>query len=529
MKVLVALLHCGLLRNFESVVERLAADGHEVVVAAEEEDRLGGDDLAARLAARWPRVTVTRVPGVGSDSTVDAGIRIRLLLDFLRFRDERTGGSAKLAERLLPRVPAMLKSLADRWGDAPASRWLSRLEAALPVNPALVQWLADAQPDVVVLGSLTHYRSLAPELHRAAAALKLPTVAAIYSWDHLSSKAQLRRVPETVAVWNESQAAEARELHSMPADIIEVTGAQCYDQWFTRAPSRDAATFRQAMGLEPARPHLLYVCSALTPNPDEPAFVRQWLRALRTSGHPVLQSIGVLIRPHPERVHEWDRVDLSEWSNVVLRGAAPVDAQSKNDYFDAIVHSSGVMGLVTSAFLEAAIADRPVFTITLPALAVHQTDMAHFRYLLEVADGLPAVATTFEAHVSQLAAVVDGDEHWRQRQRKFLEAFVRPGGLDAAATDRFVSVLHESARSPQRRGQPVVAPLPAVAARAALTLLGTRWARTRLRNELEQRHHQGLAQKAAIKRQKRSERRRRYVASVLRRLIPGGQPPASTG
>jgi hypothetical protein len=282
------------------------------------------------------------------------------------------------------------------------------------------------------------------------------------------------------------------------------------------------------MGLDAQRPFLLYVCSALSPNPNEPAFVRDWIAALRGSRHPILQDISILIRPHPERLHEWRGVDVTSWPGVVLRGGAPVDTQSKADYFDAIAHSEAVVGLVTSAFLEAAVAGRPVLTLTLPEYAVHQTDMAHFRYLLEVEDGLPAVARSHAEHERQLAAVLDGDRTWQERQRRFLRAFIRPEGLAVPATARFVSAIADTALSETRRGQPIALPLPRVIVRAVLKLAASSPVRERLRDEMERRHQQGLADKAASKRRKRGERRRRRVTQLLRRLVPGSQPPASS-
>ena len=203
----------------------------------------------------------------------------------------------------------------------------------------------------MLLASLTHDRSAAPEIHRAAARLGILAVACIYSWDHLSSKAKIRRVPERVLLWNDVQAREAANLHDLPHDRITVTGAQCYDHWFGRSASQPRAEFCRVVGLDPDRPFLLYVCSALTPSPDEPGFVVEWISRLRRSADPVVKDLGILIRPHPERLREWDSVDVRRFDNVVMRGGAVLSGESRRDYFDALAQSSAVVGLVTSAFL----------------------------------------------------------------------------------------------------------------------------------------------------------------------------------
>ena len=105
---------------------------------------------------------------------------------------------------------------------------------------------------------------------KAARALGIPVAAAILSWDHLSSKALVHIVPDTVIVWNAIQRREASEMHGVAEDQVVLTGAQCYDQWFTRQPERSRAEFCRAMGLRPDRPFALWVHSALTPTPDPP-------------------------------------------------------------------------------------------------------------------------------------------------------------------------------------------------------------------------------------------------------------------
>ena len=41
--------------------------------------------------------------------------------------------------------------------------------------------------------------------------------------------------------------------------------------------------------------------------------------------------------------------DLTEFRNVAFFGDHPVDAASKNDYFDSFAHATAVVGLNTSA------------------------------------------------------------------------------------------------------------------------------------------------------------------------------------
>jgi hypothetical protein len=278
---------------------------------------------------------------------------------------------------------------------------------------------------------------------KAARALGIPAAGCIMSWDHLSSKALLHIPPDRTIVWNEVQKREAVEMHGIAAGSIAVTGAQCYDQWFDKTPARTREQFCRAVGLDPSKPFVLYVCSTMSPvpNPVEPVFVKEWIEAVRASGDPLLRTAGVLVRPHPERVKEWGGVSLEGLDNVVVHGRTPIDSDAKADYFDSLYYSSAVVGLCTSVFLEAAIVGRPVLTLLLPAYRMHQDGMAHFRYLQTVEGGLLHTAPDVPSHLAQLAEAMKGSGSRDERNRRFVTAFVRPQGLDTPSTPRFIEAV----------------------------------------------------------------------------------------
>jgi hypothetical protein len=183
--------------------------------------------------------------------------------------------------------------------------------------------------------------------------------------------------------------------------------------------------------------------------------VRRWIDALRANADPSLRTLGVLVRPHPERLKEWTGISVDALDNVAFRGRNPIDAESKHDYFDALYYSSAVIGLVTSSFLEAAIVGRPVLTLTLPEYRMHQEEMIHFRYLMEVEGGLLHMAPDFDTHFHQLADAVALDGARDERNRRFVSAFVRPGGLERPATPAFADALERL----HRQGAPAQPPV----------------------------------------------------------------------
>ena len=450
MKVLFAALHLAYYRNFDSVIRALAAAGHSVHLTGDEPEGMGGQQLAERLAAEFPGcVTWDLLPSLETEPWFDGTRRLRVALDYVRVLDRRyplklrlrTEERAARIVRAASRVPII--------GPALTRRALTRFERLMPPGDALVAYLQAQAPDVVVLTSLTYSRSQQLDLLKAARSLGIPVAAAIMSWDHLSSKALLHVAPDRVIVWNEVQKREAVEMHGLPAERVVLTGAQCYDQWFTRVPARSREAFCAAMGLRADRPFVLWVHSALspTPEPPEPVLVKRWIEALRASPDPRLRDVGVLVRPHPERLKEWAGTSLDGYGNVAFHGRNPIDRQTRDDYFDSLYYSGAVVGLVTSAFLEAAIVGRPVLTFVLPEYRLHQEEMIHFRYLMEVEGGLLHMAPDMPSHFEQLVAALALDGARDDKNRRFLTAFIRPFGLDAPATPVFVEALERLVRA----------------------------------------------------------------------------------
>jgi hypothetical protein len=464
MRILLVVRHFTYARNFESVLRQLAGDGHQVHVAAERDESFGGREMLDRLAAEYPSITVGETPG-RSDVWADVLTRIRRTLDYLRYLDPAYDTAPKLRARAGERVPrlllrvAHLPGLRSSGGRRRLARLLTALEQGVPDDPAFEAFLSAWRPDAVLLTPLLGVEASAQlDVLRAAMRLGIPTGLCVWSWDHLSSKALIRTVPDRVFVWNDVQRREAVELHGVPDERVVVTGAQCFDRWFDRRPARPRADFCRRVGLRDARPFLLWVCSALFKgSPVEAAFVERWVRTLRASGQPNLRDVNVLVRPHPSRMAEWASVDVGALEGVALWGANPVDVEARADYFDSLYHSAAVVGLNTSAFIEGAIVGRQVYTVLLPEYVDNQEGTIHFHYLLDVAGGLLHASRSLEAHAAQLEAVLRDPEGVDDRSRAFVEAFVRPQGLASASTPRFAAAVADLARL---RPAPWAPPVP---------------------------------------------------------------------
>jgi hypothetical protein len=239
-----------------------------------------------------------------------------------------------------------------------------------------------------------------------------------------------------VLVWNEAQKDEAMALHGVPAECVRVTGSQAYDHWFATAPSTTREAFCEQVGLDPGQPILLYLCSSSFIAPYEVGFVRKWVAAIRASSDPRLRRAGLLVRPHPQNADQWRGVDLAaEFGQAAVwprGGMNPIGGSARSDYFDSMYHAEAVVGVNTSGMIESGIIGRPVYAVQVDEFASTQDGTLHFQHLKNVDGGLLHLSSTLDEHVEQLVRLPSDGEAGRLKARRFIQAFVRPHGLDVA-------------------------------------------------------------------------------------------------
>ncbi len=459
MKILFSMRHPGALRNFGSTVEELARRGHQVHLTFLMRDKLADPRLLENLTATYATIThdwaeVSRTAWLGMARAA------RSTADYLRYRAPEYRDAAALHERAADRVSPVVQAVSRLplvrtvGGLRFFTRVLHTIERTIPPDPAIVKLVASHKPDVVLVTPLIELGSDQVEFIKAAGALGVPCGLCVHSWDNLTNKGLIHVVPEAVFVWNEAQRREAVEMHDVPASNVVVTGAPTYDQWFTRRPSTTRDEFCQRVGLPAGRPYFLYLCSSKFIAPREAEFITKWIAALRSAPDPRVREAGVLVRPHPRGdMRGLDGESLRGNPDVAVwppDGANPVDAGSKNEYFDSLYHSVAAVGINTSAQIEAGIVGRPVYSIRAPEYVTTQEGTLHFHYLLNEHGGLLHMASTFEEHTRALTTALDRTAADAQRLRDFVEGFVRPRGLDVAATPLLAGAIEDLGRSPAR-------------------------------------------------------------------------------
>ncbi|MFL5892025.1 MAG: hypothetical protein ACJ75I_04715 [Solirubrobacterales bacterium] len=473
MRFLVALRHPGYVRYLHSTIRGLCERGHEVtaLVGIEAPATKSHAGLMTRfsdeldeLAGELDRLTIR--PGVeprGSRRR-DLGGSLRAWLDCLRFFEPEFADAPKLRARALSQLPLPLREPTEAAAASPEFRrslaaLIRALERSLPAPEAARRLVEEERPDALVVTPLIERRSPQVTYLRAAHEIGIPGAACVASWDNLTTSSLIHGEPDLVTVWNEAQRDEAMELHGVPAKRVVATGAPIYDRWFEQQPSSSRPEFCRRIGLPDDRPFILYVCSSGFIAPDEAEWIPEWIDMVRGSGFDELQDISVLIRPHPQHRLLKDAAaatQLAEVPGVVIHpreGALTVGGTEIPEYYDSIHHASAVVGVNTSAMIETAIVGRSVHVLLTRRYRDTQEGVPHFAHLRSAGGGLIEVARKQRKHAAGLARAVRGEDQdgVAQRSHSFLEAFVRPYGLDHPATPVLIDQLE---RLPDARPSP---------------------------------------------------------------------------
>ena len=481
MTVLFVMRHSGYVRNFESTLRMLCDRGHAVHVAFQgrtKYDQLDPTHIAQRLADRYRSFSHGQAP-IRVDGWGLLGRELRLGRDYLRYLGPEYRNAPKLRKRAMLDAPQWVMERSKRGllstavGRAALSASLRSMDSAIPLDSEITGFIEQAGPDVLAVTPLVEPGSPQVEYVRSAHALGIPTALCVASWDNLTNKGLIHGPLDLVAVWNDAMKEEAVRFHGVSAERVVVTGAAAFDHWFDWRPSTARDAFCARVGLEPDRPYLLYLCSSRFIAPDEVPFVQRWVERIRGSRGAV-RDAGILVRPHPQNAEQWRGIDWSGYQNIAIwpcEGSAPVDVDSRNEYFDSMYHSAAVVGLNTTAEIESAIVGRPVFSVLAPEFRDTQEGTLHFRHLREVNGGLIQVTHDLDEHVAQIERAVQESPKHDERCRRFVEAFVRPYGLDVPATPRLVDALEGLAatRTAASARAPLWAPLvgPLLSRRAA--------------------------------------------------------------
>ena len=343
----------------------------------------------------------------------------------------------------------------ERWREYLAEPWLSRskrpvfrallgspagdallkaAEAATPPDPGIVEFIRARSPDVMLVSPANLRFSEETDYIKAARKLRIPTAVPVLSWDNLSTKGLIQVPPDRLYVWNQHHLKDAVEIHGIARDRIEVAGAPFFDKWFaptTDLPSREA--FCRKLGLDPARPILLYLGSSRRIAADETWFVEKLLRFLRSSGNQQLRGCQLLVRPHPANAKIYQKLSGDGVCVFPKDGELPETREGFAQMRASFHHAAAALGINTSGMVDSVLAGLPTCSVRLPRYAQTQSEAVHFRYLEE--DDALYLCDDLTGFCETMIGLFGGQDPKAAGRAAFARKFARPQGLERAAGD----------------------------------------------------------------------------------------------
>ena len=453
MKFLIVINRLAHVRHFDRAVRLLADRGHDVCLTPQD------DDVELRgVLAGHPRITAIAGPRNRTDDWAAHATMIRRARDYVRYLHPRYKNAMLLRnrafEKLVRAVSGPDRPLQDDWSELllgvnkieqkRLDLLFARLETTIPNDPEIDAFVADQRPDAMVISPMVGIGFSQADFVKTARRFGIPSGMLVFSWDNLSNKGLIHDAPDRMFVWNKIQVREAERLHAFPADRVVITGAPRFDELFELRPATTREQFCSLIGVDPGRPIIVYLCSSKFVAAAERRFVERWIGELRRSSDERLAGSTLLIRPHPGAMDYWhnehpvvvrwpdihkDKAALSrsfDDDRVVVLSSPMQNADQV--LYDTVYHGAAVVGLNTSAEIEAAIIGRPVYTIVDPSAGGQQGTL-HFHYLLNAHGGHVTLAEDFDQHRAQLSAALAGDVD-RAAVERFVQKFVRPHGVD---------------------------------------------------------------------------------------------------
>jgi len=319
---------------------------------------------------------------------------------------------------------------------------LMKIDRNTDADKIIKKTILNEKPDLVVASPYIFSRSEEIEYVKAANQLGIRTAASVFSWDNLTSKGIFQIIPTAVLVWNKAQVDELEKIHKVPSEISIWTGAPSLDFWFEKKQSISREIFCKNYGINHQKPFVLYLCSSQTIARDEHLFVKQMITKLRKHFGDSMPSL--VIRPHPLNLKIWDGF-YGNGTAVVPRSNRDIfySEEARKLFYHTIKFSSLVMGLNTTAMIEATIVDKPCISIITPRYSSTQKQSGHFHHLTDA--NILLTTNNFEEVALLIQKILSGNDLTRDARKNFVETFIRPWGFDRPASNIMARVLIELA------------------------------------------------------------------------------------
>jgi hypothetical protein len=317
----------------------------------------------------------------------------------------------------------------------PLRRRVLRWERFILRDKALDELLSTKMVDLILLGT-PGYMTQDGLLMHAAVRRRIPVVAAVMSWDNLSSKGFINPSPDRLLVWSDYMRREAIDLQGIPTGHIVETGSPVHDAFANSSRFGSRAENLCRLGLDPERRLIFYGTNHGGFIADEIEVVKRIVRWVESDALGVPCQLWV--RLHPQAVTGIYKIPTDPYlalaSQLVKIEFPPVrDSRlswelPKDDleHLVGLLRDADVVINSGSLSIDAAVLDRPVICIAYDPIG----DLPYDRSVRRYYDYTHMLNLT-QCRAVQLA--VTPDDLWEK-----IKAYLQQPGLDGEGRRRLV-------------------------------------------------------------------------------------------
>lgn len=366
------------------VVSCLLQAGHEVVVLTDDQSK---DLVASRFGQPGLTVEGLRLEQVQA-YTRQVSPTVQWWLDFLRRAGAAGGTNLAVVEAYIKQVkseaharrrqlfPIMEGVARVMRRSASARRALMRLQRRF--SPSIYRDLFEKYDPALVIAASPGFRQ-DRYLLREAAARRVPTAAAIISWDSSSSYGLSGAPVDWITCWSEIQKGELVGGGDWLPERVNVSGMPPYDGYVRREWLLPRQEYFQQHGLDPNRKLLSYASSFVSWSPnyqnvealanlvvsDQLAALSQLLvrlHPIHMSGHYVAEAdkIRDLARQHAH-IHVVEPVPLGALGHY--------SGEDMAEKTSMMAHSDIFLTVYSTMCVEASFQERPIVSVCIDAPA----------------------------------------------------------------------------------------------------------------------------------------------------------------
>lgn len=323
-------------------------------------------------------------------------------------------------------------------------RILAGIERLAPADQSIMDDIRAYAPHAI-LASPTNVRFSPSDLEylKAGVALGIPSLVLVSTWDNLTTKGLLQVWPDRLLVWNNAQIREAKEFHFFPEDRIRVTGAPPFDSGFLKLESSSRREFCRHNGLREEDPILVYLGSSRNMAKDETWLVEKLRKILDESEDKQLTRTQLIVRPHPGNPTIYKKIKLAKVIILPKEGGQfPSVGEALQLLYDTFYHAAGVvLGVNTSAIIEAIIFGKPAIAFLTREYRKTQVETQHFQQLME--NNVLELADSPKTFLAVVKTILSDRDSRKPNREDFVRNYVRPLGLEKTAGQAVVEEIEK--------------------------------------------------------------------------------------